>query len=138
MISGSFDIIPVSVGFAGKLCRFIWSSLGANYAILPSVGIVPPDGERLVYIVNPQTYTITFTDTVNTLTLSKVVSVGDDPFVFLRQTVDNVTSILVVRNVQERVYNQTRPPNSGTPAYIVSSYWLIPLITLSDEDFAVL
>jgi len=138
MISGSFNIIPVTVGFAGQLCRFIWSSSGANYAIIPSVGTVPPDGERLVYVANSQTYTITFTDTVNTLTLSKMVTANSDPTVFLRQTVDNATSILVVRNVQEHSFNQKRPPSSGTPSYIISSYWILPLYLLSDEDFAVI
>ena len=140
LISGSFDIIPLTVGFAGQLCRFVWSSTGATSATISDIGIVPPNGETFVYIANPKTYSITFTDTVHTLVLSRNVSVLNDPEVFFRQTIDNVTTVSVVRTIQEHSFNQTRPPSSGTPSYIISSRAIVPLSinVLSDEDFVML
>jgi len=138
MISGSFDISPSNVGFNGELCRFTWYSNNATFAFIPEFGILPPEGSRYLYVYEPKTFTITFSNTIEQIQINKSVTVDSDPLCDIRFSEDNTTQICVVRNVQEHIFNKHRPPDNGTAFYIISSTHFVPILALSDEDFAVL
>jgi hypothetical protein len=121
MIDASLSITPSTVGFNGGECILSWQSSGAEYAIVTSVGKMPPNGSAKVFPTRDNTlYVVEFGNYTETYWYAIEVVVEDDPADKVIDSPLSMITVRVVRNIGAGLVS-VNGRNTGTPSFVISS-----------------